>query len=173
MKPLEDFSNRGRGENNFAARNADGWKPKKNTCKACDAEYSRAFRKENPGYRGSGKNTKYPEEDRMLISGIRRRLNVCMTAQRKRNPERPSNLDDDYLYNLFKQQGGKCRYSGARLVIDTKHLLTLSLDKIIPVKGYVKGNVQWVCWAVNRAKGELKEADFLDMCRLITERCND
>jgi hypothetical protein len=170
-KPIEEFSNRGIGSNNFRARKADYWDPKKNTCKACDAEYAREFRKKNPGYRGSGKNKN--SDNRFLMSAIRARINVCLCNQRKRGKISETDLTDEYLYDLFQQQDGKCRYSGEPMVIDTKHLLTLSLDKIIPDLGYMKGNVQWVCWAVNRAKGELKESDFLAMCRLITERCND
>jgi len=169
-KPIDLFSNRGKGKNNFARKNAKHWDPKKSTCKDCDAAYAREFRKNNPGYRGSGKNTKYPKEKRMLLSAIRKRFNVCMINQRKRGKQFTTDINDDYLYELFQQQEGKCRYTGHPMVIDTKHLLTLSLDKIVPEKGYMQGNVQWVCWAVNRAKGELKEADFLDMCRLVTER---
>ena len=166
LKPIDEFSNKGHGKNNFRP----GKNSKKNTCKACDAEYAREFRKKNPGYRGSGKNNKYPKEDRLLISAIRARFNVCMANQRKRNKQLETDIDTDYLYALFKQQNGKCRYSGYLMIIGTKHLFTLSLDKIIPTKGYIKGNVQWVCWAVNRAKGELVESVFLDMCRSVTER---
>lgn len=165
-KPLDEFSNRSKGKNNFRPSSD----PKKPTCKACDAAYAREFRKKNPGYRGSGKNTKYPEQDRLLVSAIRARFNVCMANQRKRGKQTETDIDIDYLYELFRTQEGKCRYSGAAMAIATKHLLTLSLDKIVPSKGYVRGNVQWVCWAINRAKGELKESDFLDMCRLVSER---
>lgn len=165
-KPLDQFSNRSKGKNNFRPPAQE----KKPTCKACDAEYAREFRKRNKGYRGSGKNKKYPEEDRLLISAIRARLNVCLNNWRKRNGKVEPDLDADYLYNLFKKQNGLCHYSGQKMKIETKHLLTLSIDKIEPLKGYVKGNVQWVCWAVNRAKGEMNEQDFLSMCKVISER---
>jgi hypothetical protein len=39
-----------------------------------------------------------------------------------------------------------------------------SPDRIDPAKGYVRGNVRWVLWAVNRAKGEMPEEYFLQMC---------
>lgn len=173
-KPLDQFSKKSPGKNNFRAMNAESyWGNLKSTCKSCDAAYAREFRKKNPGYRGSGKNSKYPPEDKLLISAIRTRFNVCMNNQRKRGKQAETDLTTDDLYQLYKEQQGLCKYSGIPLKIETKHLATLSLDKIIPEKGYIKGNVQWLCWAVNRAKGELPEEDFLKMCRIITERCND
>lgn len=173
LKPIEQFSLRGTGVNNFKALKAIGWTLHKASCKECDAEYAREFRKKNPGYRGSGRNKKCSGEDRYLLSAIRVRFNSCMSRQRKFKKQIETNLTEDYLFDLFKKQEGKCKYSKELMAIDTKNLLALSLDKIIPDLGYVIGNVQWVCWAVNRAKGELKESDFLAMCRVITERCND
>lgn len=173
LKPIEKFSLKGNGINNFAASKADYWVPQKKTCKDCDAEYAREFRKKNPGYRGSGRNKKCSVEDRYLMSAIRTRFNSCMKRQRKFDKQIITDLTEDYLFDLYKQQEGKCWYSKEPMAIARKSLMSLSLDKIIPDLGYVIGNVQWVCWAVNRAKGELKESDFLDMCRIITERCND
>ena len=172
-KPVTDFSRKGKGDKNFAAVGVSSWTEFKSTCKSCDAEYAREFRRKNPGYKGSGKNSKYLEEDKFLISAIRHRLNVCKRNYKKRNGKCESNLDTDYLYDLFKSQNGKCKYLGIDLKVEKKHLASLSLDKIDPNKGYAKGNVQWLCWAVNRAKGEMSEDEFLKMCRIITERCND
>lgn len=45
----------------------------------------------------------------------------------------------------------------------------LSIDKIRPEGGYVEGNVQWVAWAVNRAKGDMETDVFVDMCRQVLE----
>lgn len=172
-KPITAFSNKKGGKNNFAANNG-AWDGKKSSCKECDAIYAREFRKKNPGYRGSGKNSKYPEEDRLLISAIRRRLNVCKVTYRKRNGGIcESDLTDGYLYNLYKKQAGLCVYTGTKMLLIKGHPATISIDKIVPAKGYVQGNVQWICWAANRAKGDLKESDFLQMCKVITERCND
>ena len=172
-KPLDLFSKKVDGANNFAALDQPGRPIYKNTCKACDAAYAREFRRKNKNYRGSGKNNKYPKEHRLLISAIRLRLNSCKQNYKKRNGECESDLTDDYLYQLFHSQQGKCRYLGIDLKVEKKHLASLSLDKIDPQKGYTKGNVQWVCWAVNRAKGEMSEDEFLKMCRIITEKCND
>ena len=175
IKSIEEFSNKGGSIYNFSSIGESiNWDPKKNTCKDCDAAYAREFRKINPGYRGSGKNKKYPKEYRLLLSAIRTRLNTCCSNFRRRNNGIcDSDLDDDYLFDLFQKQKGLCVYTGIPLKIIKAHPASLSLDKIEPNKGYIKGNVQWVCWAVNRAKGDLTESEFLKMCKVITTRCND
>jgi hypothetical protein len=45
-----------------------------------------------------------------------------------------------------------------------------SIDRVRPELGYVKGNVQWVSWQVNRAKGEYPLEDLITMCRAVVER---
>jgi hypothetical protein len=47
--------------------------------------------------------------------------------------------------------------------------LAPSPDRIEPEKGYVPGNVRWVLWAVNRAKGEMPEPLFLRICRAVVD----
>lgn len=45
-----------------------------------------------------------------------------------------------------------------------------SPDRVVPSLGYVAGNVRWVLWMVNRAKGRMTEEQFLDMCRAAAAR---
>jgi len=147
------------------------------TCKDCCAEYARDFRKKNPGYKGSGIITKYPQEHRRIISLMRGRLSCHINSYSKyvkRNPNHPKpNIDLDYIYNLYLKNNGKCALSGITMTADKGSMLILSLDKIVPEKGYCKGNVQWVAWAVNRAKGEMSQQMFIDMCKKIVIKCND
>lgn len=168
-KPLEEFglqTSRDKGTNFHKNPTY------KAQCKACIAEYARNWRKNNTNYKGSGKITKYPEEDRLLLSAISSRLTDAKTRTKKYNkPE--CDVDRDYLYSLFKKQNGRCAYSGVELSLQKSSPLVLSLDQIDPTKGYIKDNVQWLAWAVNRAKGDMDEQTFLDMCRVITEKCND
>ena len=51
---------------------------------------------------------------------------------------------------------GKLNYTSATLEKD-------------PAKGYVEGNVQWLAWCVNRAKGDLELNDFFDMCEIVLQ----
>lgn len=137
-------------------------------CKPCKAAYAREWRKRHPAYRGSGKLNSIPKEDRLLVSAISDRLMQAKERAKKYGGAEPD-IDRDYLYQLFKDQQGRCALSGVLMKIEKGAIACLSLDKIKPELGYIQGNVQWVAWAVNRAKGDMEEAVFLDMCQQILD----
>lgn len=181
-KPLTDFSIHSRKSNNPLKRgNSIVRKTTRENdvklnprCKSCCAEDQREFRKRHKeltgcaDYRGSGKTTRYPTEDHELISAIRQRLSQTRSNAKKRGVT--LNLSEDYLYELFKQQKGICALSGVPVQIEGNSNLRLSIDRIIPAKGYTEGNVQWTIFAANRAKGDLTQDDFVKLCKLIMER---
>lgn len=140
----------------------------RNICKACEASRAKDFRANFKNYRGSGKIKNIPEEHRYVMSLIRSRIVTSRTNDKK--TLRPFDIDAEYIYELWKTQDNKCIYTGETFTTEKKHSGNLSIDKIIPDLGYVKGNVQLVCWAVNRAKGDLTEETFLYMCKVIHER---
>ncbi|CAB4138447.1 hypothetical protein UFOVP330_57 [uncultured Caudovirales phage] len=81
----------------------------------------------------------------------------------------------DYLEGVWAKQEGKCAISGVSMtmllgkgVIATN----VSIDRIDPSLGYVEGNVQLVCRAVNIAKSNLSQRDFISMCRAIVEKAD-
>ena len=74
---------------------------------------------------------------------VRTRLREAIARARKFNQPVPD-IDEAYLFNLFKNQKGKCALLGHDMVIERKHPLCPSLDKIEPGKGCLKSNVQWV-----------------------------
>ena len=86
-------------------------------------------------------------------------------------------LTPDFLVDLWHQQEGKCYYSGREMDLlaatPTKthpHVMFPSLDKKIPEKGYVQGNVCWTLYGVNRMKNDFTEQQFLEFCKIVTER---
>lgn len=139
-------------------------------CKACCALLAANWRNKNKGYRPSGKVSRIPIEDRLLMSAIRQRLSDargrCKTLKRTMPT---SDLSAEYLYQLFKQQGGNCALSGVPMSVARHHPLCLSLDKIDASKDYAEGNVQWLAWFVNRAKGEMSVEVFHSMCETVLE----
>lgn len=139
-----------------------------NRCRPCKAAYAREWRKQNAGYRGTGKLTDVPKEDRLLMSAISDRLMQAKQRVKKYGGVEPD-IDREYLYQLFKEQQGRCALSGVLMKVEKGAVTCLSLDKIKPELGYIKGNVQWLAWAVNRAKGDMEEAVFLDMCQQILD----
>ena len=85
------------------------------------------------------------------------------------------NLDRDYIIKLFKDQSGKCYYSGIELNIvkknaDTIHdPLKMTLDCIDPKKGYVRGNVVWCAYCVNAFKQKMNIGQMVDICKKIVK----
>lgn len=81
-----------------------------------------------------------------------------------------SDLTVEYLSNLWKRQKGECPY--------TKKIMDLpkttqqahvkgtpnkaSLDRIDSTKGYMQGNVEFVCLAVNLAKSHFSKEEMLE-----------
>ena len=137
-------------------------------CKRCNADRAKQWRKDKPKYNGSGKVKNIPKEDRLLMSAIRQRLVDARGRCKKFNKPEPL-VTDMYLYELYKNQERKCALSGVPLDLIKESPYCLSLDQIDPGKGYEEGNVQWLTWAVNRAKGEMSTPMFLSMCEIILE----
>ncbi len=71
------------------------------------------------------------------------------------------------------EQGYRCTLTGIPFDVDYRTTgaggthLAPSPDRIEPSRGYVAGNVRWVLWAVNRAKGEMPEELFLRICKAV------
>jgi hypothetical protein len=76
-------------------------------------------------------------------------------------------LDFDYIKQMYGIQDGNCALSGVKMLHDRNNLFSLSIDRIDPKSGHIKGNVQLVCQAVNLAKREYScehLVDFLENC---------
>jgi dUTP pyrophosphatase len=108
-------------------------------------------------YRGDkNPNFKYMDSIKKFFS-IRTR-DVQRRALKK---DVPFNLTSDFLYDLYQKQNGLCSYTGIPMKISSTNwnsngqadLDTLSIDRIIPEKGYTKDNVVLCCSAVNKLKG--------------------
>lgn len=94
-------------------------------------------------------------------SGIKSR------AIKERNME--FTVDLEYIDNKFKEQNGKCVYSGRPLQFTRSYKKrrvnqTASLDRIDSSKGYIKGNVQWVHKDINWTKSDMSHKDFIFLC---------
>ena len=160
-KPLESFT-KARANNDFK----NSHRIYHAYCKECNARRAREWRKLKGNYRGSGRNRLVPKEDYLLMSAIRQRLVDAKSRCRKYSKDAPS-VTDLELYNLFLSQNRACALTGAPLNTIKGHPLCLSLDQKNPKLGYTLDNVQWLSWAVNRAKGDLDMIDFYGMCEAV------
>lgn len=82
-------------------------------------------------------------------------------------------------WELFLSQNGRCALSGAEITLSSKtkngnpdyDLFTASLDRVDSRRGYYIGNVQWVHKDINRMKGDLPQAEFLQWCKKVSGTC--
>ena len=77
-------------------------------------------------------------------------------------------LDVEYLKEVWNTQKGICPYTGIKMELpkcgkDWDHTFTMekmSLDRIDSKKGYIKGNVQFVCLGINYAKNKWSDSEM-------------
>lgn len=78
-----------------------------------------------------------------------------------------NNLDVKYLKELWDKQNGICPYTKIKMVLpktsaewNIRSLKKASLDRIDPRQEYKKGNVEFVCLAVNLAKNSFTREEM-------------
>lgn len=83
-------------------------------------------------------------------------------------------IDLSYVMELLKNQSNKCAVTNIELTHKNNDMTCVSIDRIDSSKGYLKGNVQLVCAAVNfmkRSWTQEQVIDFLNQMRLFNS-CN-
>jgi len=73
----------------------------------------------------------------------------------------------EFAWALFLKQNRMCAMTGRKLVFGSRklrELITASLDQIVPGKGYVKGNVQWVHKDINKMMMNFSKKYFVKTC---------
>lgn len=105
--------------------------------------------------------TIWPVEKQLvsLLSKARRRGSAC-------------DVDAEYLLGMYDAQDGRCAISG--LPMTTFHGLgykrcptNISIDQIDAGAGYIKGNVQLVCWIVNAMKQQMTNEQVIALAAAI------
>lgn len=86
-------------------------------------------------------------------------------AAKSRNIE--FNLKIEDVWELYKQQGGRCSLSGLEIVLGHRGLGTASIDRINSDQSYNLDNIQWVHKNVNKIKCGFDQKYFLNVCKLI------
>ena len=80
-----------------------------------------------------------------------------------------NDLTLEYLKGMWDYQNGYCAISGLKMEMDItrESPSKASLDRIDSSKGYVSGNVQWVCLFVNYAKSDFEDEPIKKLFKLI------
>jgi hypothetical protein len=96
-------------------------------------------------------------------------MRTILHLARGRSPV-PCDLTVAYLLALWDAQGGRCFYSGYPLAVPvggTRDPFSPSLDRLVPERGYTRGNVVWATWVCNQGKGTRSVAAFLAECAAV------
>lgn len=99
------------------------------------------------------------------LSPFRFFFTKCKSRKKHYDLEFDLSLED--LKQLWESQNGTCPYSKLKMILpeSTNHYQTVhslkkaSLDRIDSDKGYVRGNVEFVCLAVNLAKNNFTKKE--------------
>lgn len=137
------------------------------TCKVCTKEISykyylknsESIRKKVSVYARSYT----PKFSRDIDSRLR---NLCTKAKSR---TKEFNLVEADLLVLWDKQNGRCAYTKLPLLATANQFNTVSLDRVDSSKGYVVGNIQLVCAAINKMKQEYSEEMFVLFCLLVTQ----
>lgn len=82
----------------------------------------------------------------------------------------PYNLDAEFIAQLYNEQNEKCALSNLKMsttVQSGKNPYNVSIDRIVPELGYVKGNVRLVCSHVNMMRSNLEDEQLIEFCKAI------
>lgn len=88
---------------------------------------------------------------------------------------RNRHLDIDYVMGIYDAQEGFCALSGIKMTHisgEGRVPTNISIDRIDSNLGYIEGNIQLVCCAVNLAKSSWTEEEFIDICRKIVDKAD-
>jgi hypothetical protein len=95
---------------------------------------------------------------------------LLQARSRAKSKNLPCEIDTHYLEGLLLGQGNKCFYSGLEMELSRAGNYSASIDRVDSSKGYVKGNVIFVIWAVNTMKNDLDENEFLSIVEAIHQK---
>lgn len=73
------------------------------------------------------------------------------------------NLSNTFVHKIIKETKN-CQLSGRDLVLEVNHVNGPSLDRIDSRYGYSTKNIQVTSQLINKAKGEMTNEEFIQMC---------
>lgn len=83
------------------------------------------------------------------------------------------NITYEYLIDLWRKQRGLCAISNIPLAHILNDMCSISIDRIDSNRGYLIGNVQFVCKWVNYAKRNNTDREFIKVIHLVVKHNMD
>jgi len=144
-----------------------------NSCSSLDNEVLRknvSFAKENPQSflqvaRKSEKYKKFYEKKKEEKKFQLFKEFVRRAKMRNVKSNKGCDITFEFLKELWFEQKAICPYSKRNMTLDESENTspsTASLDRIDSSKGYIKGNVEFVCLSVNFAKSDFTKNQILE-----------
>jgi len=102
------------------------------------------------------------------------RIKLLRSKQRSKKKGLAFDLDKEYLEQLWDECGGICSMTGIPMLIVSKEgtsPFVVSVDRIIPEKGYVKGNVRLISNWYNLTRRNFGDEFTHEMCQRVVEHC--
>lgn len=129
-------------------------------CKQCASGNTRRWQKKLF-------ESKTPED---IVEGTLYKVSQSSHSNAKRR-NIPYALSIYDLRDMYKEQGGKCHYTGVSMKLHTKEVakrdpLLLSIDRLDSSVGYTKENTVLCCWGCNALKGDHSVQTLYDMLAL-------
>ena len=145
-----------------------------------DRENAREWRAKNPDkHREAAKAWAQKNKDKIAQAKLRKELSLTPEeklyklyhAARRSHPRRNKEFDLtlEHLLDLWRDQCGLCAYTKLPLVAQGNQINSISIDRVDNSKGYIVGNVQLVCAAINRMKSVYSENEFIGLCNLVSQ----
>lgn len=101
------------------------------------------------------------------------RAMVIRVKKRSKKRELDFDLDLEYMKQLWAECDGICPMTGVTMLRNSEGYdrdpVVMSVDRIVPEKGYVKGNVRLVSLWYNRARSNYGDNFMLEMCQRVVE----
>lgn len=110
---------------------------------------------------------RYSDEKRLQYV-LNSRLLAAKNRASSKGIEFQLSLQD--LTKLWDKQGGKCAISGIPMTYELNQgrvFSNVSIDQVVPGKGYIPENIQLVCMAVNQIKSDFDMQTVLYICKQI------
>ena len=127
----------------------------------CDGlnSYCKTCAQETPS---SQRNTILLQENRETLDGW---IKWAISTKRSRCKKSgiPFNIDAHYLIRQWAIQNGRCYYSGVDLEFGVASLRSAWMERVDPKLGYIEDNVVWASKAMNAAKNDASEDEFLEL----------
>ncbi|KKN24308.1 hypothetical protein LCGC14_0896160 [marine sediment metagenome] len=103
------------------------------------------------------------------LKTLRGRLSRMVRSARERDDE--CDLTMKYMADRWEKQQGLCYYTGEPMKFSAskRDPDTISIDRLVPVRGYRAGNVVLCRLVVNQLKYTMTPKQFVNTCRLIVE----